>query len=337
MRDAIQTLLDELSSQNDDRTSLFDVQSEGLEDGILSLSGSLLNTNQLSALEESFSHHLPDLKIDTASIKILEHSNLSCFHVATNLTGLYDQPTLHLPFSSELCYGTEVKILDEKDKWALTRQNDGYLGWVYRSHLTEGAAIPATHLVIAPSCELRAKPDPASEIVTRLVSGSYVAVEEKQGEWARVTANKNGWIPSSLLRAVGELPKSIEEKRQLLVGDSARMIGVPYVWGGISGNGIDCSGLARLLHTWVGLDIARDADMQHLAAKPVEPPFEVGDLLFFREAGKKRLVTHVGISLGGWRMIHSSQGNNGVYVDDVQQRPSLMNEFVSAGSFIRGV
>jgi cell wall-associated NlpC family hydrolase len=75
--------------------------------------------------------------------------------------------------------------------------------------------------------------------------------------------------------------------------------------------------------------------MQYAAAKPVEPPFEAGDLLFFREPGKKRPVTHVGMSLGGWRMVHASQGNNGVYVDNVQNREELNQIFVSAASFLR--
>ena len=142
-------------------------------------------------------------------------------------------------------------------------------------------------------------------------------------------------MPLSLLRALSELPQSLEEKRNTLIQDSARMIGVPYLWGGASGHGIDCSGFARLLHRWIGVRIPRDADMQYAAAKPVEPPFEVGDLLFFREEDSERRITHVGIGLGGWKMIHSSRGRNGVYVDDVQESESLSRFFAGAGSFLR--
>lgn len=329
----IQSTLDMLASQSDHRTSVFDIEIVRLQNSSLTLSGRLLNESQLEAL----TRHFAKWKLDTGSIRILHKVDLPRMHVGTNLTGLYDKPTLHLPLSSELHFGTEVEILEEEGEWVFTRQNDGYLGWIYKAHLAEGFATQATHFVMAPSCELRSQPDAGGEIVTRVVSGSGVAVEEVSGEWANVIANKTGWMPASLLRALGEVPESMEEKRKTLIEDSGLLIGVPYVWGGISGNGIDCSGLSRLLHKWVGVDIPRDADMQHSAAKPVEPPFEVGDLLFFREIGKERAVTHMGISLGGWRMIHSSQGRNGVYVDDVQNVPSLKEIFVSAGSFLRSV
>jgi gamma-D-glutamyl-L-lysine dipeptidyl-peptidase len=331
MMENIQSTLDMLAAQSDHRTSVFDIEIVRLQNASLTLSGRLLNESQLEALTRHFSKW----KLDTGSIRILHRGDLPRMHVATNLTGLYDKPTLHLPLSSELCYGTGVEILEEEGQWAFTRQKDDYLGWVYKPHLAEGFALQGTHLVLAPSYELRAQPDAGSEIITRVVSGTSVVLEDVRGEWAKVIANKMGWMPLALLCAVSEVPNLIEEKRKILIEDAARMIGVPYVWGGISGNGIDCSGLARLLHKWVGLDVPRDADMQHTAAKPVEPPFEVGDLFFFRELGKQRKVTHMGISLGGWKMIHSSQGNNGVYIDDVQERESLKKMFVSAGSFLR--
>lgn len=324
-------LLDDYAKSIDLRTSLFDVKIDSENNGTLTLSGRVLDKSQLDELPRLF----PDRKLDTASIRILNAETHPRLHVATNLTGLYERPTFGMPLSSELYFGTDLELLDESGNWVFVRQTDGYLGWAYRRYLGEGTAPTATHLVLAPAIELRADPDPASGVVTRLVSGTGVSVEEKRGDWVYVKANREGWVPSSSLRTMAEIPESIDAKRKLMVQDAMRMIGVPYLWGGTSGNGIDCSGFARLLHRWVGVDIPRDADMQHDAAKPVDPPFEIGDLFFFAEGESKRSITHVGMSLGGWRMIHSSRGRNGVYVDDLQERKPLMDIFASAGSFLR--
>jgi cell wall-associated NlpC family hydrolase len=329
--DNIQSILNNLASQCDHRTSVFDLEIIRLRNTSLTLSGRLLNKTQLKTL----SRHLPTWKLDTDSIRILHRENLPRMHVITNLTGLYEKPTFDMALSSELYFGTELEVLEEEEKWVFTRQRDGYLGWVYRSYLGEGLAPKTTHLVLAPSVELRARPIETSEITTRLVSGTGVTHQEAFDGWSGVSANKTGWLSSSSLRALNEFPETIEEKRKVLSEDSIRMIGVPYLWGGISGNGIDCSGFTRLLHRWVGVDIPRDADMQHAAAKPVEPPFEVGDLLFFAERGSDRRITHVGVSLGGWKMIHASRRNNGVYIDNVQEHETLQQIYVSAGSFLR--
>lgn len=331
MREAIQKTLNELAVLNDNRLTVFDIEIKDMENGTLSLSGRLLDASQLEAL----SRHFPGLQLDTASIRILAQSERPRMHVATNVTGLYERPMFGMPLSSELHYGTELEIFDEQDRWVFTRQNDGYLGWAYRPYLSEGSASQATHLVTAPSCELHVEPGVASEIATRVFSGTGVVVEETNGEWAKVTANKTGWMPRMYLRAISDLPKSIEAKRKTLIEDAMRMIGVPYLWGGTGGNGIDCSGFVRLLHRWVGVDIPRDADMQYKAAFPLELPFEAGDLFFFAESDSKRKITHVGMSLGDWKMVHSSRSRNGVYVDDVQQRESLKGIYAGAGSFLR--
>ncbi len=327
----MQNTLNDYIKTIDRRTSLFDVKIDSETNGTLTLSGRVLDKSQMDELPRLF----PDRKLDTASIRILNAETHTRVHVATNLTGLYERPTFGMPLSSELPFGTDLETLDERDNWVYTRQPDGYLGWVYRRYLGEGRAPAATHLVLAPVIELREKPDQASGVVTRLVSGTGVAVEEKRGDWSLVKANKTGWLPSSSIRALADIPKSIDEKRALMTADAMRMIGIPYLWGGTSGNGIDCSGFARLLHRWVGVGIPRDADMQCDAAKPVELPFEIGDLLFFAEGESKRNITHVGMSLGGWRIVHSSRSNNGTYVDDVQETPHLKDIFASAGSFLR--
>lgn len=327
----IQNKLNELSSQCDNRVSIFEVEITGLDNKTLTLSGRVLHQAQVDDLHRFF----PDLRLDTASINILNHSDLPRIHVATNLTGLYEKPTFGMPLSSELCFGAELEILEEKGNWVFTRQKDGYLGWAYKPYLSEEINRTSTHLVTAPVIELRAEPDYYSEVLSRVVSGTGVTVQQNIGQWTNIVANKTGWIPSSALRAMKDIPQTIEARRASLIQDSARMIGIPYLWGGMSGNGIDCSGFARLLHRWIGIEIPRDADMQAIAANRVEPPFETGDLLFFGESNGDRHVTHVGMSLGGWKIIHSSRGRNGVYIDDVQEKESLRKIFMYAGSFLR--
>jgi hypothetical protein len=327
----IQSTLDELAKQNDNRTSVFEIEIQELKNSTLTLSGRVLDQSQLDELHRLFpTHHL-----DTASIQILNAEPRERVHVATNLTGLYERPTFSMPLSSELYFNTDLEVLDEQGKWVFTRQTDGYLGWAYHPYLNEGQAPTATHLALAPVIELRAEPNETSDVVTRIMSGSGVSVEKTSDGWSLVQANKSGWVRSIHLRATNDLPKTLEEKRAAIIQDSQRMTGIPYLWGGISGNGIDCSGFARLLHRWIGINIPRDADMQCNTAKPIEPPFEVGDLLFFAEDDGKRNITHVGISLGGWKMIHSSRGRNGVYVDDVVDGSFLKKIFASAGSFLR--
>lgn len=327
----IQNKLNELSSQCDNRISVFEVEITGLDNKTLTLSGHVLHQTQVDDLHRFF----PNLRLDTASISILDHSGLPRMLVATNLTGLYEKPTFGMPLSSELYFGAELEILEEKGKWVFTRQKDGYLGWAYKPYLSEEVNGTYTHLVITPVIELRAEPNLNSEVLTRVVSGAGVTVQENKGEWTNIVANKTGWIPSSALRAVKDIPQTIEARRASLVKDSARMIGIPYLWGGTSGHGIDCSGFARLLHRWIGIEIPRDADMQAAASKRVEPPFEIGDLLFFGEGDSDRHVTHVGMSLGGWKTIHSSRTRNGVYIDDAQEQEYLREIFMYAGSFLR--
>ena len=331
-------ILEDFAKSVDPRMSIFDVNIDSETNGTLTLSGCVLDKSQLVDLPRLFPTH----SLDTSAIRVLNAETHELVHVATNLTGLYEKPTFGMALSSELTYGTELEVLEERGKWVFTRQRDGYLGWAYRPYLGEGLAPSPTHLVLAPSIELRAEPDEASHIVTRLVSGTGISINgsgngrtDRENGWVHVHANKTGWMKSVHLRAIHELPETPEERHQVIAKDAQRMIGIPYLWGGVSGNGIDCSGFARLVHRWVGVNIPRDADMQHAAAKPVEPPYEIGDLFFFAESDSSRKLSHVGVSLGGWKMIHSSRSNNGVYIDNLQERKSLMDIFVSAGSFLR--
>ena len=327
----IQSAINELTRKTDNRTSVFEIEVQGLKNSTLKLGGRVLHESQLEELR----HLLPLMKLDLNGVRILGREPGKRLYVATNLTGLYEKPTFSLPLSSELTYGTQLEALDVQNLWVFARQQDGYLGWVYLPYLAEGSTPEETHLVIVPTGEVYSEPDLSCDVVTRLVSGTGLCVEENVDGWSRITANRPGWIPTRQLRVLTHLPITVEQKRRTLVEDAGRMLGVPYLWGGTSGHGIDCSGFVRLLHRWIGIAIPRDADMQHAAAASVQPPYEPGDLFFFHDGENGRTITHVGMSLGGWNMIHSSRGNNGVYIDNLQEHTFLKRTFVSAGSFVR--
>jgi len=336
MQTNIQALIQEIAREySDTRLQVFDVNVEDTDERKVTLAGRVLDEAALAQLRQAFASQLPGLRVDLETVAVLRKPHPAFLHVGTNLTSVHASGSFLAEMTSQLTYGARLELLHEEGRWAHVRQDDGYLGWTYRPYLTEAVVSEPTHTILAPAVAVRAEPNEEAEALTRLFSGTRVRVQAIEGRWAEVVANATGWVPLQDMRSLGEQPTG-EARRAAMLRDGRRMMGTPYLWGGATGNGIDCSGFTRLLHHWVGVDIPRDADMQCRAARRVEPPFQAGDLLFFGEAGESRRVTHVGLSLGGWEMIHSSRTRNGVYIDNVEKTDFLREIFLQAGSCLRG-
>ena len=83
------------------------------------------------------------------------------------------------------------------------------------------------------------------------------------------------------------------------------------------------------------MTIPRDADQQFDAGRPVAYQYQPGDLLFFGEGeAEARKITHVAVSLGDWRILHSSRSRNGVQEDNMQVVEHLRESFVGARTFV---
>ncbi len=347
MLETLLSLLTEISTRYADRrVQVFKVWAESGEGEWVALNGKVLDEDTLADLRTCLETQLPGLQVDYAGIRVLRGTYTRRKYVATNLTGLYDQPGWQACMLSQLFYGWELEVLEECGPWAFVRQVDGYLGWTYLPYLTESPSPDPTHLVIVPASYIRSEITAGSQVVGRLLCGTAAQVVRWANHSAEIDAQVWGWVNASDLRALEDLPRlSDTERRAMLVADATRLTGVPYLEGGCSAMGIDSSGLIQLIHRLVGIEIPRDADMQYAQGRKVEPPFQSGDLLFFKEEGDypakrgdpaKRddpAIHHVGVSLGGWRIIHSSRERNGVYFTDVIDDPKLKADFVEARSF----
>jgi gamma-D-glutamyl-L-lysine dipeptidyl-peptidase len=338
MKENIQAVIKEVAGKfSDTREQLLDVEIQSLEDGKLILQGRVLDDATLATLCSALQAAQPELALETKSVRVLRQPKAKVLTVNTNLTGFYDEPSFHSESLSEQMYGWQLEVLEEKDSWSFVRQEDGYMGWVYTPYMREGAPVPPTHVAMTPVAQLRAKPHSDALPVGRLLGGASVAVLAVEGEWAMVDCDHPGWVPLAGLRAFSDMPRTEEERRAAMVKDVIPMLGVPYQWGGCSANGIDCSGLAQLLHRWVGITTRRDAGMQFVDGKEIEAPFAPGDLVFFGdvdETSGKHSITHVGISVDGWKIVHSSRSRNGVYYDDVQAVEPLRSRYLCACTYI---
>lgn len=239
------------------------------------------------------------------------------------------QPDYESPLETQELMGTVVEIVGESGYWREIISPQPYKAWCTDQGLVEMSTEELKAYEAAPKVvfnelygHIYMSPSDKAETLCDLVGGNILRYVGKKGKWTQVMlpSGKTGYVQSKFLKkhegfrsiAMGEgSAESISpETTEAIIAQAEKLLGVPYLWGGMSAKGVDCSGLVRISHIMNGILLPRNASQQIKCGERVPlDQLQRGDLVYFGTPAtddKPMRVTHVGIYLGNNKIIHSS-------------------------------
>lgn len=241
--------------------------------------------------------------------------------VTISVANIRSNPRHSAELGTQALMGTPLKVLKEDDGWFLVQTPDGYLSWVDRAGIHQMTEAELETWYTLPKVVFTSltghvwKDESKSEMVSDLVAGDILVVGETQKEMTHVTLpdGRSGWVDNSNLDTWEHWNETRSTQPEALISTAKQMMGVPYLWGGTSIKGVDCSGFTKTIYYLNGKIIPRDASQQVNEGELIDvdknwDKLEVGDLLFFGVKGteeKKERVVHVGMWIGNGEFIHS--------------------------------
>lgn len=238
---------------------------------------------------------MSDPRVNPRPDLITERSEM---RVARPLVDLLREPDG--PRDRQLLYGDEVTVLSKADSWSyLQARKDGYCGFVPSDAL--GPEEPATHQVCAPATHLYQAANLKSPDRTSLSFGSRLSVTAEMDGFAETAG---GFVPLQHLKLMEHLETDPAAVAQLFLG-------TPYLWGGNSRFGIDCSGLVQAALLACGIRCPGDSDLQMALGAPTEGAFERNDLLFWKG--------HVALVMDGAHLIHATAHSMSCLIEPIAE------------------
>jgi len=235
--------------------------------------------------------------------------------------------------ATQATLGTPVNILKKEGDWVLIQTPDKYISWV-----DFGAIVAfnnndflqwkkASKVIYTQTMGyVYSVADKESQVISDIVSGSVIELIGEEKEFYKVVFpdGRKGFILKAEAMDYDKWISTINPIGENLVTTSKKFMGLPYLWGGTSTKGVDCSGFTKSIYFLNGMVIPRDASQQVHTGKEIDSVknfknLQKGDLLFFgrkRTDSTKEKVVHVGMWIGNNEFIHSS-GSGRVQIGNV--------------------
>jgi cell wall-associated NlpC family hydrolase len=232
------------------------------------------------------------------------------------VANLYSAPASDSDVVSQAIYGSGVVLIEERDGWLKVQTPDRYSGWTPSTavkrlgeHEKPYAADGIVAQVDSLFANLYLEPDVTRRqplltvpFETRLEVISQPEEEDRRWIGVRLPDGAEVWVQRGDV-VLNPGPLDIGD----VIALSKRFLGLPYLWGGSSSFGYDCSGYTQMLYRRLGVNIPRDSGPQagwEGFARVERAELEPGDLVFFGKPGGK--ITHTGMYIGGGEFIHAT-------------------------------
>ncbi|GGG89430.1 cytochrome c [Polaribacter pacificus] len=308
----------------DSRVAIFNIQMDW-QNNSLHLEGESTQRKAVEALADSLNklgisykntvRILPDSAVNKNVYAVGRNSVINIRSAAKHSAELGTQGLL----------GMSIKVLDKKGDFYRIQTPDNYISWVDKGGIQLMDAKQFSDWEAAPKILFSATngyaysaPTEKAQIVSDLVFGNLLKLIEQSRSYYKVAYpdGRIGYVKKEDAVLYNDWKQHLSANGDEIEKASRTMLGVPYLWGGTSTKGMDCSGFTKMVYLMNGFVIPRDASQQINAGKKVDENLafeglEKGDLLFFGTPAtkeKKQRVTHVGIWLGNDKgeFIHAS-------------------------------
>ncbi len=262
----------------------------------------------------------PGLNLD--SFQLITPMDTALINVSVG--NMRSNPSHSAELSTQVLMGQQVTVWEKDGYWYYIQSPDKYLAWIDGGALVFPGKEELMNYHHTEKVMYRndfgfcyETPDVKGAIVSDLVAGDVLQKTGVESTYTAVSLpdGRKGFVPTESVESLKDMSLSSLSEWSAIKNTAYKFMGRPYLWGGTSGKGVDCSGFTKMVYYLNGMQLPRDASQQ--VNSGIEVPLDEnlsqlkpGDFLFFGtkgENGKKDRVTHVGIYIGDGRMIHSSE------------------------------